>query len=275
MLFSIYNFRFTIEQKKKKKQTGADVCFFSIKNQKSKIASPFGSPPNEFVTSPGTNALGLDMRIPTLLLLAVLAGCGLQVVVDPPPAPDGGSTSKPAASRPATMPASAPAADASKMVIDFKKPASVEGWESIDDSVIGGKSQGVMKVSLSGAAFFEGNISQYRGGFVTIRCPNGTFDLSGFAGLEIRLRGDGKAYQAMIKTDAVDTGFGYYFWFETLKGDWQTVRLAFPQFKGYFRGLNVAWAHVDPAKVVSLGFLIANWQEGPFRLEIEFIKAYK
>jgi monofunctional biosynthetic peptidoglycan transglycosylase len=212
------------------------------------------------------------MKSLLLVILAVLAGCGPRNVVDPIPAP------APIAATPlaTTRPASAPAPEAPRMVLDFKMASAVAGWLGIDDSVIGGKSQGAMKAGVSGAAVFEGNISQHRGGFVTVRCPNGAFDLSGFAGLEVRLRGDGKNYQVLVKTEAVDNGFEYLFYFMTRDGAWQTVRLAFGEFKANFRGINLSGlAKLDPAKIVSMGFLIANYQEGPFRLEVESIKAYK
>jgi NADH dehydrogenase [ubiquinone] 1 alpha subcomplex assembly factor 1 len=212
-----------------------------------------------------------SMPLPVAALIA-LAGCGPQG----DPAPGAKPSPAPGAvSKAESQPASAPATDAAKMLIDFRQASAVEGWQTADDSVIGGKSTGAMKPAPPASAVFEGTLSQHSGGFVTVHCPSGAFDLSGFTGLEIRLRGDGRRYQAMIKTEAVETGLSYYFWFQTQPEVWQTLRMAFAEFKGNFRGMHLPWAHLDPAKIASLGFLIANWQEGPFRLEVESIKAYR
>lgn len=192
------------------------------------------------------------------LLAAVLgsAGCGDPAAQPTPAAP-------------------APAPETSILVIDFKDPAAV-GWPSVGDSVMGGKSHGAMQSTAEGTAVFGGAISQERGGFVTVRSPSGSHDLRGFTGMEVRVRGDGKAYQLLVKTDAEEGGVQYFYYFLTREGVWQTWRLPFEGFRAHYRALPLAgWARLDPAKVVSMGFLIANWQEGQFRLEIESIKAYR
>ena len=80
----------------------------------------------------------------------------------------------------------------------------------------------------------------------------------------------------MVKTEPEDNGFQYTYYFLTQEGAWQTLRLPFEGFKAHYRGaLPMPWAHLAPAKVVSMGFLIANWQEGAFRLEIESIRLYR
>ena len=162
------------------------------------------------------------------------------------------------------------------MLFDFKGPSAVSAWQIINDGVMGGKSQGAIKASGSGTAVFEGTISLTSGGFVTVRSPNGTYALGGFAAVELRLRGDGKRYKLLVKTNPEDNGFEYLADLWTQPEAWQTVRIGWDDFKPNYRGLNLLlWAPIDPAKIVSMGFVIANYQEGPFRLEIESIQAYR
>ena len=188
--------------------------------------------------------------------LAALAGCGSERVPE-------------AASRPLAAP------EALKTLFDFKDPTATAAWQTIDDSVVGGKSRGAIKSSALGTAVFEGTISQEHGGFVTVRSANGAYDLRGFAGIEVRLRGDGKRYKLSVKTNPEDNGFEYLADLWTKEGVWQTVRVAFGEFKANFLGTNLmAGSRIDPAKVVSMGFMVANYQTGSFRLEIESIKAY-
>jgi monofunctional biosynthetic peptidoglycan transglycosylase len=199
--------------------------------------------------------------------LASLTGCGTDQVPQAVPArsPKGVS-----------MPATAPAAQETlKTLFGFKDPSAVEGWQVINDGVVGGKSQGAIRPSASGTAVFEGTISQEHGGFVTVRCPNGAYDLRGFAGLEVRLRGDGKRYHLLVKTNPQDNGFQYLADLWTHEGTWQTLRVPFADFKGDWLGTNLTGGKgIDPAKVVSMGFVVANYQQGPFRLEVVSIKAY-
>jgi len=110
---------------------------------------------------------------------------------------------------------------------------------------------------------------------VTVRSPNGAYDLRGFTGIKVRLRGDGKRYKLVVKTNPEDNGFEYLADVWTREGVWQTVRIAFGEFKPNFLGTNLmTGSRIDSAKIVSMGFMIANYQQGPFHLEVESIKAY-
>jgi len=63
--------------------------------------------------------------------------------------------------------------------------------------------------------------------------------------------------------------------FETLKDEWQTLRLPFEEFLPAFRGRFVREAlHLDLSCVTSLGLMVSDRQAGPFRLEIARIGAY-
>jgi hypothetical protein len=81
----------------------------------------------------------------------------------------------------------------------------------------------------------------------------------------LRLRADdrldGPAYEASFRTEA-DT--------------WITVQIPFADLRPTFRGrlLRNRPALTGPA-VRQIGFMIADKQEGTFRLEIDWIKAYK
>jgi monofunctional biosynthetic peptidoglycan transglycosylase len=160
-------------------------------------------------------------------------------------------------------------------MMEFKKAADLDGWHAVTDDVIGGESKGAIAPSGRGTAIFEGTISQKAGGFVTVRSPGSAFDVGGMTGVELRVRGDGKSYQILLKTDDKDNGLEYLYYFQTQEGQWQTLRLPFDGFKANFRGIMLPGLRLDPAKIVSAGFLIANYQQGAFKLEIESIKAYR
>jgi NADH dehydrogenase [ubiquinone] 1 alpha subcomplex assembly factor 1 len=205
-----------------------------------------------------------DAKYLIWVVLAATAGCdagpGPRTIMNPNGTPTTSPTTQ----------------DAARMVMDFKDPSAVRGWQAFTDSVIGGKSLGAIKSSGQGVAVFDGTISLEHGGFVMVRCPNGDYDLHGCTGVEIRLRGDGKRYKFVVKTSPEDNGFEYLADIWTEKETLQTVRVSFDSFKANWQGINlIGWAKIDPAKIVSMGFMIANYQEGPFRLEIESVKAWR
>jgi len=64
--------------------------------------------------------------------------------------------------------------------------------------------------------------------------------------------------------------------FETPPKKWTTVRIPFGEFRAVFRGVEVSKAApLDIQRIRTFGFLISEKQAGPFRLEIDWVKAYR
>jgi len=62
--------------------------------------------------------------------------------------------------------------------------------------------------------------------------------------------------------------------FPTKKGEWEEHRLSTQHFVPTFRGrVLLGEPPLEPAEVASVGFLISEKQEGPFQLELAWIKA--
>jgi hypothetical protein len=163
-----------------------------------------------------------------------------------------------------------------KILFDFSDPAAAAGWVAIHDVVMGGVSSGGMEATAEGSLRFTGKVSlENSGGFASIRSKPGSWDLGAYDGIFIRLRGDGKRYKLNLKTDSAFDGILYRVPFETRDGEWQTLRVPFSKFRASFRGRAVPEAPpLDPSRVISVGFLISDKQEGPFRLEVAGIGAY-
>lgn len=159
-------------------------------------------------------------------------------------------------------------------VFDFKDPPSPDDWVAVNDNVMGGVSQGIFSMDR-GVLTFSGKISlENNGGFASIRSKPGRHDLSSHAGLLIRVRGDGQRYMVSLRTDLAFLAASYQSGFDTKKNAWQEVFLPFPDFipRAFGRTLNDA-PRLNPAEIRSFGFLIADKQAGPFKLEIDWIKA--
>lgn len=162
----------------------------------------------------------------------------------------------------------------SRTLFDFSQPGNTDdptAWQSIDDPVMGGVSESEFEPTGNGAVF-TGTLSlKHGGGFASVRAPNSTYDLSEARGLEYRVRGDGKQYWLTIYT--YDSGSVSYRASVRPPNRWSTVAVPFSSLTPYRRGTQVRDApEFDPSTIRTLGVLISDAQEGPFRLEIAWIR---
>lgn len=163
-----------------------------------------------------------------------------------------------------------------KKLYDFSDPKAAADWVAIHDVVMGGVSSGGIEATEGGSMLFEGEVSlENNGGFASIRSRPRQWDLGAYDGIVIRVRGDGKRYKLNLKTDSSFDGVMYRVSFETNEGEWQALRFPFTEFMASFRGRRIPDAPaLDPARIASVGLLISDKQEGPFRLEIAWIGSY-
>ena len=162
--------------------------------------------------------------------------------------------------------------DEPQMLFDF----DVAGrWVPVHDTVMGGRSEGGMEIS-DGILRFSGNLSlANNGGFASIRHA-GAVDLAGRTGIRLRVRGDGRSYGLRLQTEA------RYFrravtWsgtFATEAQEWVEVDVPFDGLEAGFRGRRLDGYTFDPARIELVGILLGDKNEGPFRIEIDWIAAY-
>jgi monofunctional biosynthetic peptidoglycan transglycosylase len=93
--------------------------------------------------------------------------------------------------------------------------------------------------------------------------------------VELRVKGDGKRYKLSLATDSRFDAVMYQAGFETEEDAWRVVRLPFSSFVPTYHGRTLTDAPpIDRGHILSFGFLIADRQEGVFRLEVDSVKAY-
>ena len=176
------------------------------------------------------------------------------------------------------------------VIFDFQHPSSdlKETWGALDDVVMGGVSQSAVRL-VENSALFSGNVStDNSGGFASIRTRNfeTPFDLSGYEGLDIRLRGDGKRYKFMLRSETKWDGVAYCYSFDTLKDTWMNVRIPFAQLIPVFRAKTLKdAAPLDTRQVSSFQLMLSKFEydgglnpsfsPGYFELQVESIKAYR
>jgi monofunctional biosynthetic peptidoglycan transglycosylase len=161
-------------------------------------------------------------------------------------------------------------------LFDFDRPSSSQSWWIVNDGVMGGISQSDFVAGDDGTVLFQGRVSlAYGGGFASVRADIGDRDLGGADGIRIRVLGDGKRYRLTVQTHAGGDRLMYQYGFETERDTWIEVHAPLAEFVPTFRGRRLSGVPpIDPRDVRSLGFLIADKQAGPFRLEIDSIGAF-
>lgn len=163
-----------------------------------------------------------------------------------------------------------------RTIIDFSNTASWEAWMPVNDAVMGGVSSSEIAPTDSGTAVFRGTVSlENNGGFASVRSVPAEFDMEGYEGIRLRVRGDGSDYRLRLRTTDSFDGVAYQQTFGTTEGEWITVDIPFADFTASFRGRRVPDAPaLNPSNIRQIGFLIADRQTGPFALEIAEISAY-
>jgi NADH dehydrogenase [ubiquinone] 1 alpha subcomplex assembly factor 1 len=161
------------------------------------------------------------------------------------------------------------------LICDFTNPKCLK-WHSVDDEVMGGVSESRFHRGDDGAGVFEGVLStRNSGGFASVRTFLEKRDFSGFEGIRLLVKGDGRDYSFRIRNDDRYDGIVYRSDFQTVEGVWQEVDLPFNAFTASFRGRVIEdAAPLDLASIVQIGVLISKEQTGAFRLEMKSIRAY-
>jgi monofunctional biosynthetic peptidoglycan transglycosylase len=162
------------------------------------------------------------------------------------------------------------------LVIDFESHAVPEDWRAVNDGVMGGLSMSRMQAGADGTAVFCGELSlENNGGFASVRAALDEVDLSDHDGVILRVRGDGRTYQVRFRTDIQFKGVTYRAHFATKAGQWIHVKVAFSRFEPVYRGRPFPGAvPLDTTCLHQIAFMVADEKEGPFRLEIAWVKAF-
>ena len=147
-------------------------------------------------------------------------------------------------------------------------------WYVVNDNVMGGVSQGGWMASDDEVGVFAGRLSlRNNGGFSSVRTRVPSAALAGQDGIEMRVRGDGRRYAMLAGIDNAQGSWQYAF---TAPEEWETVRVPFGQMALSIRGWRPnTYPPIDGRRVETLGFIISDKDERPFRMEIDWMRGYR
>ena len=170
-----------------------------------------------------------------------------------------------------------PQAARTKLISEFTEDKLEKKWVTVNDNVMGGQSTG-------GPAFednrliFSGKTNTDGGGFSSIRTRSQPMKLGGMSGLVLRVKGDGRTYKADLHAGIKlgNLNVAYRADFETVDNEWREVWIPFEKFQPTFMGQPVGdrVSALKTEDIETVGFMLYDKQDGPFRLEVDWIKAY-
>lgn len=156
-------------------------------------------------------------------------------------------------------------------VFTFDKNANLSDWWIVDDTVMGGRSDGNFIINKDGDGEFYGKVSlENNGGFSMVRYDCGRIELSGHRKILLRVKGDGKKYQFRIKTNASDY-YSYIAEFKT-SDQWETIEIDLNQMYPAFRGMKLNIGNFYAQQIEQIAILIGNKKPEDFKLLIKEIK---
>jgi monofunctional biosynthetic peptidoglycan transglycosylase len=164
-----------------------------------------------------------------------------------------------------------------RVLFEFASPAASREWQSVNDGVMGGISEGRFKITENKTLEFFGTLSlENNGGFASVRSRPRKLGLEKGDAIIARVKGDGREYTFNLYVPRPLTAFSYRASFKTTADEWTEVRIPLETFVATSFGRIVRnSAPLNPGEITSVGFLISDKKAGPFTLEVEWIKATK
>lgn len=162
-------------------------------------------------------------------------------------------------------------------LFEFAGADAAKAWQTVNDGVMGGVSDGKFTITDTKTMQFFGTLSlENNGGFASVRSKAKKLGLENGDTVVVQVRGDGREYSLNLYLDKPLMAFSYRAALPTKKDEWIEVRLPLDKFVATSFGRVVTDAGaVKPAEVNALGFMLGDKKAGPFKLEVESVKVVR
>ncbi len=159
-------------------------------------------------------------------------------------------------------------------LFDFTEADPAKQWQTVNDGVMGGISEGKFKITDAKTMEFFGTLSlANNGGFASVRTKGKKLSLEKGDTLVAKIRGDGRQFMLNLYPNRQRMAYSYRATVQTKKDEWIEVKVPLEKFEATSFGRIVKNAGlVKPEEINSLGFMLGDKKAGPFKMEIEWIK---
>ncbi len=159
-------------------------------------------------------------------------------------------------------------------LLDFAAPDSAQKWQAVNDGVMGGVSDGRLRITQDKTLEFFGTLSlENNGGFASVRTKPADLDIKAGDTLVVRVKGDGREYVLNLYTKSRRMAFSYRALLPTIKDEWTEVRVPLTDFIPTAFGRRVqGMGPVVPDQINGIGFMLSDKKSGPFTMQVEWVK---
>ena len=159
------------------------------------------------------------------------------------------------------------------LLTDFTDTTMNQRWRTVNDKVMGGKSEGGA-VFQDGTMIFSGRINTNGGGFSSVRFDLQDESLTSFTHLKLKVRTQDFDREYRIIIEDKNRGTVVYRTPLKLKDspEWQEVLIPFDAFKPSRRGEPISEPAFDKNKAASVGIMLNDTPDGAFKLELDIIE---
>lgn len=172
------------------------------------------------------------------------------------------------------MSTSVVAQETPKPLFDFQGANATEQWQTVNDGVMGGVSDGKFTITDAKTMKFYGTLSlENNGGFASVRSRGKSLGLEKGDTIVAKVKGDGREYSLNLYLSRPQFAYSYRAPLKTKKGEWIEAKIPIDDMVATFFGRTMKEAGpVNPKEVNAIGFLLGDKKPGPFEMEIEWIK---
>ena len=166
------------------------------------------------------------------------------------------------------------AEDTPQTLFDFTIADTAKDWQTVNDGVMGGVSEGKFRVTEKKTPEFFGTLSlENNGGFASVRTKAKKLGFEKGDTVVAKVRGDGREYLMNLSVPTIRIAYNYRAVFQTKKDEWIEVKIPLDKFEATSFGRPVKDAGlVKPEEINALGFMLSDKKAGPFKREVESIK---
>ena len=161
------------------------------------------------------------------------------------------------------------------LIYDFTEDSPSQNWMTVNDNVMGGRSEGGFSFKKK-RLIFAGNTNTNGGGFSSIRTKPSDFKLGDMEGLHIRYKGNGRTYKLGVRMDGKSVSYRSNFNTDSDSKGWQEIRIPFSAMDSSWRGMPLSKEKYPllTNKIRSIEFMMYDKKDGPFKLQVDWIKSY-